>query len=106
MRRTVLFAVLVALLFAPPAPAAVTQLMPGVSYQRDSAVDAGRAVAMYVVTAPKPQGLYRLTPLLSNGTIIGRETVSSMERNASTQMTTVGVNGDFFTGRAAGRAGS
>jgi hypothetical protein len=52
---------------------------------------------MYVVTAPKPQGLYRLTPLLSNGTIIGRETVSSMERTASAQMTTVGVNGDFFS---------
>src|SRR5262249_8558429 len=47
--------------------------------------------------APKPQGLYRLMPLLSNGTIIGRETVSSMERDASAQMTTVGVNGDFFS---------
>jgi hypothetical protein len=36
-------------------------------------------------------------PLLSNGTIIGRETVSSMERDVSAQMTTVGVNGDFFS---------
>jgi hypothetical protein len=49
------------------------------------------------VTAPKPQGLYKLTPLLSNGTITGRERVSSMQRAASPQMTTVGVNGDFFS---------
>jgi hypothetical protein len=97
MRRTVLFAVLFALLFAPSAPAAATQLMPGVSYQRVLRWTSAGPMVMYVVTAPKPQGLYRLMPLLSNGTIIGRETVSSMERNAATQMTTVGVNGDFFS---------
>jgi hypothetical protein len=96
MRRTVLFAVLVALLFASPAPAAVTQLMPGVSYQRILRWTPAGPVTMHVVTAPKPQGLYKLTPLLSNDTIIGKETVSSMERDVSTQMTTVGVNGDFF----------
>ncbi len=97
MRRTVLFAVVVVvLLFAPPAPAAVTQLMPGVSYQRILRWTPAGPVAMYVVTAPRPQGLYRLTTLLSNGTIVGRQTVSSMERDASSQMTTVGVNGDFF----------
>jgi hypothetical protein len=96
MRRTVLFALVVALLFVPSAPAAVSQLMPGVSYQRILRWTPAGPVVMYVVTAPKPQGLYKLTPLLSNGTIIGRETVSSMERDVSTQMTTVGVNGDFF----------
>jgi len=97
MRRTVLFAVVVVvLLFAPPAPAAVTQLMPGVSYQRILRWTPAGPVAMYVVTAPRPLGLYRLTTLLSNGTIVGRQTVSSMERDASSQMTTVGVNGDFF----------
>jgi hypothetical protein len=97
MRRTVLLAVLVALLCAPSASAAVTQLMPGVSYQRILRWTPAGPMVMYVVTAPKPQGAYRLMPLLSNGTIIGRETVSSMERDASGQMTTVGVNGDFFS---------
>src|SRR5690348_14568841 len=96
MRRTVLFTVVVALLFVPSAPAAVTQLMPGVSYQRILRWTPAGPVTMYVVTAPKPQGLYKLTPLLSNGTIIGRETVSAMERDVSSQATTVGVNGDFF----------
>jgi hypothetical protein len=70
--------------------------MPGVSYQRILRWTPAGPVAMYVVTTPKPQGLYKLMPLLSNGTIIGRETVSSMERDVSAQMTTVGVNGDFF----------
>jgi hypothetical protein len=50
----------------------------------------------YVVTAPKPGGLYSLQALLSNGTITGRETVSSMEHDVSSQLTTIGVNGDFF----------
>jgi hypothetical protein len=97
MRRKVLFAVLAALVFAPSSAAATTELMPGVSYQRILRWTSAGPVVMYVVTAPKPQGLYRLMPLLSNGTIIGRETVSSMQRDVSSQMTTVGVNGDFFS---------
>jgi hypothetical protein len=97
MRRTVLFAVIAALLLAPAAPAAVTQLLPGVTYQHILRWTPAGPIAMYVVTAPKPQGLYKLTPLLSNGTIKGRERVSSMERSVSRQMTTVGVNGDFFS---------
>ena len=97
MRRTVLLAVVVvAFVSVPSAPAAVTQLMPGVSYQRILRWTPAGPVEMYVVTAPKPLGLYKLMPLLSNGTIIGRETVSAMEHDVSTQMTTVGVNGDFF----------
>ena len=71
--------------------------MPGVTYERILRWTAAGPTAMYVVTAPKPQGLYRLMPLLSNGTIVGRETVSQMERDASAQMTTIGVNGDFFS---------
>jgi hypothetical protein len=97
MRRKVLFAVLVALVFAPSSAGTTTELMPGVSYQRILRWTSAGPVVMYVVTAPKPQGLYKLMPLLSNGTIIGRETVSSMQRDVSSQMTTVGVNGDFFS---------
>ena len=97
MRRKVLFAVIFALLFVPSAPAATTSLMPGVSYQRILRWTPAGPMVMYVVTAPRPEGLYKLMPLLSNGTIIGRETVSAMQRDMSSQMTTVGVNGDFFS---------
>jgi hypothetical protein len=96
MRRIVLFAAVVVLLLAPSAHAAATQLMPGVTYQRILRWTPAGPQVLYVVTAPKPVGLYKLMPLLSNGTIIGRETVSAIERDASAQMTTVGVNGDFF----------
>ena len=97
MRRALFIAVVVALLLTPPAAAGPVQLMPGVFYQRILRWTSAGPVVMYVVTAPKPQGLYGLTPLLSNGTIVGRETVSGMERDASAQMTSVGVNGDFFS---------
>jgi len=96
MRRIVLFAAVVVLLLAPSAHAAATQLMPGVTYERILRWTPAGPQVLHVVTAPKPVGLYKLMPLLSNGTIIGRETVSAIERDASTQMTTVGVNGDFF----------
>src|SRR5215212_8296767 len=97
MSRKLLLVVVVAFILAPAASARPTQLMPGVSYDRIVRWTPAGPVVMYVVTAPKPQGLYRLTPLLSNGTIKGRERVSSMQRAASPQMTTVGVNGDFFS---------
>jgi len=97
MGRKLLFAVLVALAVAPAASARPAQLMPGVTYDRILRWTPAGPVVLHLVTAPKPQGLYKLTPLLSNGTITGRERVSSMQRAASTQMTTVGVNGDFFS---------
>ena len=97
MSRKLLFAVLIALVLAPPAAARPTELMPGVTYERILRWTSAGPVVMHVVTAPKPQGLYKLTALLSNGTIKGRERVSSMEKAMSSQMTTVGVNGDFFS---------
>ena len=98
MRRTLFFAVFVAaLVLVPTASARPTRLLPGVTYERTLRWTPAGPMVMYVVTAPKPQGLYRLMPLLSNGTIKGRERVSSMQRAASPQMTTVGVNGDFFS---------
>jgi hypothetical protein len=93
MPRKLFAVVFLTLVLAPAAFARPSEIMPGVTY--DQRVLIG-PVHAYVVTAPKPGGLYSLTPLLSNDTILGRETVSSMERRVSSQMTTIGVNGDFF----------
>src|SRR5438445_13763634 len=93
MPRKLLAVAFLALVPAPLAAARPVQIRPGVTY--DHRVLQG-PVHAYVVTAPKPGGLYSLTPLLSNNAITGRETVSSMERRVSSQMTTIGVNGDFF----------
>ena len=85
-----------ALAFAGTAGAQTTQLFTGVTYQDTVQFTPHGPVAVHVVKGPRPVGLYRLSPVLSNGTVTGRETVSSMERRLSTQATTVGVNGDFF----------
>jgi hypothetical protein len=96
MPRKSLLIGLLALVLAPSAAARPVELMPGVTYERRLEWTSAGPVSTYVVTAPKPGGLYSLTPLLSNNTITRRETVSSMERRVSGRMTTVGVNGDFF----------
>ena len=85
-----------ALSFAGVASAQTTQLFPGVTYQDTIQFTPHGPVVLPVVRGPRPVGLYRLTPVLSNNAVTGRETVSSMERRLSSQETTVGVNGDFF----------
>jgi len=96
MLRKALIGALLGLTIVPSAAARPVQIMPGVTYDHRLEWTASGPVSLYVITSPRPGGLYSLTPLLSNDTITGRETVSSMERRVSTQMTTIGVNGDFF----------
>jgi hypothetical protein len=96
MPRKLLLVALLGLVVAPSAGARAVQLMPGVTYEHRLEWTSAGPLSTYVITAPKPGGLYSLTPLLSNNTVTGRETVSSMERRVSSQMTTIGVNGDFF----------
>jgi hypothetical protein len=97
MARKLLLAAVFWLVLPTNAGARPVQVMPGVTYEhRIVFTGGGSPVSMYVITAPKPGGLYSLTPLLSNDAVTGRETVSSMERRVSRRMTTIGVNGDFF----------
>jgi Phosphodiester glycosidase len=94
-----------ALALAAPAAAQRVVLMPGVTYEKDVEFTSHGPVAIHVVIGPRPSGLYALKPVLSNEAIIGRETVSSMEKRQRLSATTVGVNGDLFnwsTGRPSG----
>ena len=77
------------------AVAQATQLFPGVTYEKSVEFTAHGPVAIRVVRGPRPVGLYRLRTTLSNETVLGRETVSSMQRRLATQATMVGVNGDY-----------
>ena len=88
-----------ALAVAGGAPAATTHLLPRVTYEASVQLTPHGPVAMHVVRGPRPVGLYRLEPVLSNGKVIGRETVSSMQRRLSPQSTMVGVNGDFYASK-------
>jgi hypothetical protein len=82
--------------YAVPAGAQPTQLFPGVTYERSVQFTPHGPVSIHVVRGPRPVGLYRLRPILSNESIVARETVSSMQKRLTTQATSVGVNGDYF----------
>jgi exopolysaccharide biosynthesis protein len=99
LRRVAVLTMLAGLLAAPAAGAPIRgqTLMPGVVYSRQVEFSAHGPVVVHVLSAPKPAGgLYQLKPVLSNNAIIGRERVTSMERNVSSVATVVGVNGDLF----------
>jgi hypothetical protein len=89
---------LLAGVFASPAPAAVQILMPGVTYEKRLQFTRFGPMRLHIMSAPKPDGvLYKLQPVLSNGAVVGRERVTSMQRRAVQSSTTAGVNGDLFT---------
>ena len=71
--------------------------MPGVSYERQVRFTPRGPIVVHVMRGPKPGGLYALRPLLANDMLLGRETVTSMQRRASSSATVAGVNGNLFT---------
>jgi hypothetical protein len=74
-----------------------TQLFPNVTYESSVQFTPHGPVAIHVVRGPRPTGLYRLRPVLSNESVVLREPVSSMQKRLSSQATSVGVNGDYFS---------
>jgi exopolysaccharide biosynthesis protein len=93
---TALAALVVPCLAPSPAAAQATQLFPGATYERSVQFTPHGPVAIHVVRGPRPVGLYRLRPVLSNESIVARETVSAMQKRLSGLATSVGVNGDYF----------
>jgi hypothetical protein len=90
------FCALAAVHAVAPAAAQPVALFPGATYERSVQFTPHGPVAIHVVRGPRPVGLYRLRPVLSNESIVSRETVSSMQKRLSSQATSVGVNGDYF----------
>lgn len=79
------------------APSSLRQsLMPGVTYESGVQFTPHGPVAIRVVRAPRPGGLYQVAPLLSNDAVLGSETVTAMQRRLSPQVTAVSVSGDLF----------
>lgn len=81
---------------AGPGAAQQTSLFPGVTYRSEVQFTPHGPVSLHVVLGPRPVGLYRLRPVLSNDAVVNRETLSSMQRRLAGQATSVGVNGDYF----------
>ena len=96
LRRLVIAALLAGVCASPVAAARVT-LAPGITYERQLMFTPHGPEVVHVMTAPKPGGLYALKPVLSNESVLGRETVTSMQRRMSSVATVGGVNADLFT---------
>ena len=80
-----------------PALAAQRTLWPGVTYERGAQLTPNGPVALSILRGPRPGGATTLEPLLSNESLLGRETLTAMQRRLAARATTAGVNGDFFT---------
>jgi hypothetical protein len=96
MLRRLVIAALLAGAFTPAAAAGGVLMTPGVTYERQLMFTTHGPEVVHVLTAPKPGGLYALRPVLSNESVLGRETVTSMQRRISSA-TVGGVNADLFT---------
>ena len=61
--------------------------MPGVTYEKRLQFTRFGPMRLHILTAPKPDGsLYRLQPVLSNGSVLGRERVTTMQRRADCEL--------------------
>jgi exopolysaccharide biosynthesis protein len=70
-------------------------LMPGVTYEDGIQFTPHGPVAMHIVRAPRPGGLYVVRSLLSNDGVLGSETLTAMQKRTSALVTAVSVNGDY-----------
>lgn len=105
LRLSLIACAVCALLAAPAGFATRKTLLPGVTLDEAVQFTPHGPVALHVVTGPRPVGLYALKPVLSNETITGRETVTSIQKRLASTASTVGVNGDLFnlaSGRPSG----
>lgn len=98
-------AIAVALVVPALAGAARETLLPGVTYERSVVLKGGRPVVLHVVRTRPQSGLYRVRPVLSHGTVLGRQALPGMQARIGKRATTVGVNGDFFTLRTGESSG-
>ena len=96
LKKVLIAAALAALTAAPAQAQSRVLLMPGVTYERQVQFTSHGPVAVHVLNAPKPGGAYRLDPVLSNGAILGKDRVTTMQRGIR-DATAAGVNGDLFT---------
>jgi hypothetical protein len=100
VRLPLVIAALLALVLAAPAAAQQRQqLWPGVTYERGVQFTPSGPVALSILSGPRPGGTTTLEPVLSNGTLTGLETLTSMQRRLSRTATVAGVNGDYYNFR-------
>lgn len=105
MVRRLVISALLALVLAAPAQAQRVELWPGVTYEQGVQLTPAGPVVLSIITGPRPGGTTTLEPVLSSDSVLGRETLTQMQRSISHRATVAGVNGDysaFADGRPSG----
>ena len=104
MSHRVFIGVLAALVLTTSAAGQPSLLMPGVTYEKQVQFTFHGPSVIHVLTMPRPGGLWRLMPVLSNDVILGTERVTAIQQRVSPLATVAGVNGDRFVsnGRPSG----
>ncbi len=97
MGRRLLLTTVVTLVLAAPAAAQPRVLWPGVTYDTAVQFTPNGPVALNVMIGPRPGGTTTLAPALSNETLAGTETLTSIQRRLGRAATTAGINGDYFS---------
>ena len=97
MGRRLLVTTIAALCLVASAGAQQRTLWPGVSFDTGVQFTPNGPVAINILTGPRPGGTTTLSPVLSNETLTGTETLTAMQRRTASSSTSAGVNGDFFT---------
>src|SRR5437588_12335023 len=91
--RRLATAVLLTLVLAGAARATPKELIPGLTYDRQIQFTTPGPVVANVLTLPRPAGLWQLEPVLSNGTMLGTERLTSMENGLPASATAAGCDG-------------
>lgn len=94
-RKVAVIVLLLAGVFSSPARAQPVALIPGLTYEKQVQFTLHGPVAINVMVAPKPGGLWSLQPVLSNEQIPATEKLTAIEQRLSATATTAGVNGDI-----------
>jgi flagellar hook assembly protein FlgD len=84
-----------------PGSVSTSVLAPGMTYTREVGFTSRGPIVFDVVTAPRPDGkLYLLAPALSNGALVGKETLTHLETRVGGGATTVAIDGDYFDSKS------
>jgi hypothetical protein len=96
LRKLLIAGVFATLVVAPRGAAQPTLLMPGVTYERQVELTLHGPVVVHVLTAPRPGGLWSLSPVLSNDVIPDKEGLTELQQRAEAAGAGMlaGVNGD------------
>ena len=99
LRKALIVAAAVAAVSAAPAQAQFSRvlLMPGVTYERQVQFTTYGPVAVHVLTAPRPGGLWSVRAQPAKDAAQGRSRLTAMQAATSRDETVAGINGDLFS---------